>query len=567
MTSRRYTGIGGAGYGAGRPSAMLDIEGRGQAGYDPGNDMDESTEPSGDALVFLQRRVGWFGLIAGGLVLAFYAYRLALEPSPAALVEPSMLTHLGAGLSLVVMWLCLRGATRAARWVRAVETSGLVLASTLLAVMGTYIPFYSLPGRIVVMALAVVHLSRAVYVPSSARRTALFSVIAGAVIGVVTFHVNAQVDLPALARLAPEVAGSTPLEFATGMALDALAWWALFGTLAVAASRVIYGLRKQVGHIRALGQYHIEAQIGSGGMGIVYRAHHALLRRETAVKLLQPERAGEATLQRFEREVKLTARLKHPNTVTVYDYGRTPEGVFYYAMELLDGATLEQLVESTGPLPVGRVAHVLQQVAGALSEAHELGLIHRDIKPANIMLCNQGGQMDVAKVLDFGLVKELKSESVQLTRENAITGTPLYMAPEALTSADAVDPRSDLYALGAVAYYLLVGEHVFRGQSLIEVCSKHLLELPEPPSVRSGRQLPPALERLVLDCLEKKPDHRPPSAREFLERLSHAGAEPWDARQAEAWWGEHGARVRTAVSAPAGSGRTIQVDLGLRRRD
>jgi eukaryotic-like serine/threonine-protein kinase len=545
----------------------LHIEGRAQARYDAVSGMGETTEPSGDALAFLQRRVGSFGLIAGALVLAFAAYRLTTEPLPGALVEASMLTHLGAGLSLIAMWLCLRGAPRPARWVRAVETSGLVLASTLLAVMATYIPFYALPGRIVVMALAVVHLARAVYVPSSARRTALFSAITGAVIGVVAFRVNSRVDLAALARLAPEVAELTPSAFATSMALDALAWWVLFGTLAVAASRVIYGLRKQVGNIRALGQYHIEAQIGSGGMGVVYRAHHALLRRETAVKLLPPERAGEATLRRFEREVKLTARLKHPNTVTVYDYGRTPEGVFYYAMELLDGATLEQLVESTGPLPIGRVVHVLQQVAGALSEAHELGLIHRDIKPANIMLCNQGGQMDVAKVLDFGLVKEMKGESPQLTRENAITGTPLYMAPEALTSAEAVDARSDLYALGAVGYYLLVGEHVFRGESLIEVCSKHLLELPEPPSVRGGRALPPALERLVLDCLEKKPDHRPQSAREFLERLSHAGAEAWGAREAEAWWHEQGARVRTAVSAPAGTGRTIQVDLGLRRSD
>ena len=152
---------------------------------------------------------------------------------------------------------------------------------------------------------------------------------------------------------------------------------ALFGLLAVAASRVIYGLRKQVGEIRELGQYHIEAELGSGGMGIVYRARHALLRRETAVKLLPPERVGEATLQRFEREVELTARLKHPNTVTVYDYGRTPDGMFYYAMELLDGATLEQIVVRTGPLPVGRVVRILQQTAGALAEAHELGLDRR----------------------------------------------------------------------------------------------------------------------------------------------------------------------------------------------
>jgi serine/threonine-protein kinase len=239
--------------------------------------------------------------------------------------------------------------------------------------------------------------------------------------------------------------------------------------------------------------------------------------------------------------------------------------MFYYAMELLDGATLEQIVEGTGPLPIGRVERVLEQIAGALSEAHELGLIHRDIKPANIMLCNQGGQRDVVKVLDFGLVKELKRDSPQLTHENSLTGTPLYMSPEALTSAESVDARSDLYALGAVAYYLLVGDHVFLGQSIVEVCSKHLLQAPEPPSARAGRELPAALEQLVLDCLEKTPERRPQSAREFLERLSRDRAETWDAWQAEAWWREHGQSVSKVSTAPGGTDRTIQVDLGRRQ--
>jgi serine/threonine-protein kinase len=527
--------------------------------------MNQTTEPSGEALIFLQRRVGWFGLVAGTLVLAFYVYRVLGTRAVAALIEPSMLTHAGAGLSLVAMWLLLRRPGRSARWVRSVETSGLVSASTLLVVMGSHIPILNQPSKIVVMALAVVHLARAIYVPSSARRTALISTITGIVIVVDVFRTSRRVDLAPFEALAPDVAALTSVEFATYLALDAGTWWLMFGALSVAASRVIFGLRKQVGMIRALGQYQIDAEIGSGAMGIVYRAHHTLLRRETAVKLLAPERAGQGTLQRFEREVKLTARLKHPNTVTIYDYGRTPDGMFYYAMELLDGATLEQIVDSTGPFPIGRVVHVLQQAAGALSEAHELGLIHRDIKPANIMLCNQGGQMDVVKVLDFGLVKELNAGGPQLTHENAITGTPLYMSPEALTSAESVDPRSDLYALGAVAYYLLVGEHVFHGDSLIEVCSKHMLQDPEPPSARCKGPLPQALERLVLDCLEKKPDRRPQSARIVLERLSRIGAERWDTGQADAWWREHGARVRKESRAPSATGRIIQVDLALRR--
>jgi tRNA A-37 threonylcarbamoyl transferase component Bud32 len=529
-----------------------------------GRAMAETTQPSGEALVFLQRRVASFGLFAGALVLAFYLYRALKEPGSDLLSDPSMLTHLGAGLSLLSMWLWLRGSARSARWVRMVETSGLVLASTLLVAMGRYVPIYAQPGRIVVMAVAIVHLARAVHVPSSARRTAIFTGIAGTVIVMMTLRANRSVDIPELARVVPDVASLTPDQFALAMALDAGAWWAVFGALSVAASSVIFGLRRQVGNIRALGQYHIDAEIGAGAMGIVYRAHHALLRRETAVKVLAPERAGEATLLRFEREVTLTARLRHPNTVIVYDYGRTPQGMFYYAMELLDGATLEQIVERTGALPIARAVHLLAQAAGALSEAHGLGLIHRDIKPANIMLCNQGGQMDVVKVLDFGLVKQLEDESPGLTQDNTITGTPLYMSPEAISSAASVDARSDLYALGAVAYYLLTGGNVFRGQSLIEVCSKHLLELPESPSSRRGEPLPEKLERLVLDCLEKKPAFRPQSAREFLDRLTRVEMEAWGARQAEAWWQQHGAAVRTVGPATGGTGRTIQVDLGQR---
>ena len=197
-----------------------------------------------------------------------------------------------------------------------------------------------------------------------------------------------------------------------------------------------------------MGQYTLLEKIGEGGMGAVYRANHAMLRRPTAVKLLPPERAGAERVQRFEREVQLTSQLTHPNTISIFDYGRTPDGVFYYAMEYLEGVTLEQLVSIDGPQPAGRVIHVMRQVAASLSEAHGIGLVHRDIKPSNVILvAERGGAHDVAKVVDFGLVKEME-EDAGLTREGRLAGTPHYLAPEVITSSRDVVPQSDLYALG-----------------------------------------------------------------------------------------------------------------------
>src|SRR5512136_349670 len=190
--------------------------------------------------------------------------------------------------------------------------------------------------------------------------------------------------------------------------------------MAIITSHVIYGLQREIHRVRRLGQYALEEKLGEGGMGVVYRASHAMLRRPTAVKLLAPEKAGLETIARFEREVRLTARLTHPNTITIYDYGRTHEGIFYYAMELLDGATLEEVVEVGGALPPGRAIHVASQIASALVEAHGAGLIHRDIKPANVLLCERGGVPDVVKVVDFGLVRELETGGTALSRTGTV---------------------------------------------------------------------------------------------------------------------------------------------------
>jgi eukaryotic-like serine/threonine-protein kinase len=315
-------------------------------------------------------------------------------------------------------------------------------------------------------------------------------------------------------------------------------WWTAMTALTIYISRIIYGLVAEVSRARRLGQYTLQEQIGTGGMGEVYRAQHALLRRPTAIKLVLPSRAGPETLRRFEREVQLTSRLSHPNTIAIYDYGRTPDGVFYYAMELLDGLSLEMLVSRDGPQPPARVVHILCQVTEALAEAHGIGLIHRDIKPANVMLCERGGIPDVAKVLDFGLVKEMTpaADDPKLTAAASITGTPLYMSPEAITGAE-LDGRADLYALGAVAYSLLAGRPPFLARTVVEICGMHLHTAPDPPSSHLGRPLPASLEALVLRCLAKDPAQRPPRAEDLLAELLACQAElPWDRARARAWW-------------------------------
>jgi len=338
----------------------------------------------------------------------------------------------------------------------------------------------------------------------------------------------------------------TPLDTAAMTAANFLAWWALITVVCVAITRIIYGLRRDLDRARQLGQYTLEEKLGSGGMGTVYRARHAMMRRPTAVKLLPPGKAGEANLARFEREVQLTAQLTHPNTVTIFDYGRTPDGIFYYAMELLDGATVADVVRFDGAQPPGRVLKVLAEVASALEEAHGIDFIHRDIKPANVILCWQGGKPDVAKLVDFGLVKDLAgTDGVELTSTATLAGTPLYLSPEALTAPDKVDARADLYSLGAVGYFMLTGSHVFAGRTLAEVCGHHLHTTPEPPSHRLGHPVPSDLEALILSCLAKEASERPQSASALLGQiLSCSSYGEWSDDAARAWWQEKAEGLR-----------------------
>jgi eukaryotic-like serine/threonine-protein kinase len=288
-----------------------------------------------------------------------------------------------------------------------------------------------------------------------------------------------------------------------------------------------------------------------------------MLRRPTAIKLLLPDRAGKDALTRFEREVRRTAMLTHPNTVTIFDYGRTTDGVFYYAMELLEGASLDEIVEVDGPQPEERVIHLLEQAAGSLAEAHDAGLIHRDVKPANILVVDRGGISDLVKVVDFGLVKDVglggRGEATSepaLTMANTITGTPLYIAPETVTAPETVDARTDVYALGAVGYWLLTGTHVFGGKSILEVVGHHLHSVPDPPSTRLDAAVAADLETVLLACLAKRPEDRPASAHVLRERLrACAAAGRWTNARAAHWWAVHRHQLRSggAGASPPGA--------------
>jgi serine/threonine-protein kinase len=385
------------------------------------------------------------------------------------------------------------------------------------------------------LGLAFGYVLRAALVPSTVRRTVWITVLA--IVPLLALYVFDWLPLAADRSLREAIG---PYQVAS-LVINVFIWWTLVTIVCVAISRIIHNLRREIREAMRLGQYTLERKLGEGGMGMVYRASHAMMRRPTAVKLLPLEKAGRASLARFEREVQQTARLTHPNTITIYDYGRTPDGVFYYAMELLDGASLEAVVELDGPQPPGRVVRVMEMVAGGLAEAHNLGIIHRDIKPANIFLCRQGGEFDIAKVLDFGLVKVVEgNEDANVTRDGVVTGTPQYLAPEALTDPDNIDGRSDLYALGAVGYFLLTGEQVFTG-NIVEICGHHLHTDPIPPSERLGREVPFELEALLMECLAKNPDDRPQSAGEIRTRLAASLEVPrWRQADAEAWWQEHG---------------------------
>jgi serine/threonine-protein kinase len=342
---------------------------------------------------------------------------------------------------------------------------------------------------------------------------------------------------------------------------------------AYVGSRVVHRVGMRLKQARAIGSYELVEKIGEGGMGEVWRAKHRLLVRPAAIKLIRADVLGTSqggdteAVRRFEREAQDTAALRSVHTIDVYDFGITEDGDFYYAMELLDGMSLERFVQTYGPMEPARVVYVLRQVCHSLAEAHARGLVHRDIKPANIFLCRLGPDDDFVKVLDFGLVKHAAPAATvtELTVAGNAAGTPAYMAPEVALASPDVDGRADIYSLGCVAYFLLTGQVVFNADSVIAIALAHVNDQPLPPSARSSFTIPGRLDALILQCLAKDPAERPASAVDLMNRLAGTVHEDaWTADVAHAWWDQH------QINEHKGSGGGAALDkpesAGERRR-
>jgi eukaryotic-like serine/threonine-protein kinase len=375
------------------------------------------------------------------------------------------------------------------------------------------------------------------FIPNTGRRCA--AVVGSlALLPVLLMLIGSQVDK----ATAPYVLSAFP---------ETIIMLAIGAAIAVFGSHKMRELYKQAHEAQRIGQYRLKEVLGFGGMGTVYMAEHILLRRPCAIKLIRPDQAGDPkTLLRFEREVRATATLTHWNTIEVFDYGHTEDGTFYYVMEYLPGMNLDDLIERHGPLPPGRAVHLLRQVCQALREAHAIGLIHRDIKPGNIFACERGRMYDVAKLLDFGLVKTVgwENDSGKLTREGVFAGSPAFMSPEQAAGREQLDARSDIYNLGAVAYFLVTGKLPFDRSSTLQMLHAHAYEALAPaPEFKEG--VPADLQAVILRCLEKNPDRRYQEAAGLEKALAACTCSAeWNTETAEAWWREHG-----SVTTPVGS--------------
>jgi serine/threonine-protein kinase len=384
-----------------------------------------------------------------------------------------------------------------------------------------------------------------VVVPNPPRQTAIATLASVSSVPLVVGFVIANHTVP----------GVTPAKFFFGLVFPYL----LVALMAYVGCRVIYALGKEVTRAREMGGYRLIECLGAGGMGEVWRAEHHLLARPAAIKLVRSGVLGASDArrhreiqERFGREAQATASMRSPHTIELYDFGMANDGTFYYVMELLDGFDLETFVKRFGAVPAERAIKLLIQVCHSLGEAHAEGLIHRDIKPANVYVCRYGREVDFVKVLDFGMVKsthEGDDAETQLTGDHAVAGTPAFMAPEQVLGSRPVDGRTDLYAVGCVAYWLITGQLVFTGRTAVETMMQHTQAVPLPPSARTEMKVPDALDRIILACLAKNAADRPASADALAEALSSVVTrDSWTTQRAHEWWDRHHP-ARAAVAA------------------
>jgi hypothetical protein len=490
------------------------------------------------------RRVTVLALVAAGGMLVFglvdRSFQAFAPGSPAATL---WIVAIGGGLaaSLAMAWIAGRSMLATERLLDTALVYEVVMALFLA------LNIYSVPVRSDVLSrgwsgVAVWALAFPLVVPSTRGKTILATLAASAMDPI---------------GLMMQVAAGVPPP--TGPAA-----WIMFLPTAVAAvvaivlSRIVYQLNVEAERGHEMGSYHLEELLGSGGMGEVWKASHRLLARSAAIKLIRPDASsgsdGRESIKRFEREVQAAAALQSPHTVNIYDFGTTEDGTFYYVMELLEGFDLETLVERFGALPAERAAHLMIQACHSLAEAHQGGLIHRDVKPANIYICRYGLEWDFVKLLDFGLVKNTTTESHdrQLTMAGVIAGTPGYMAPEMGLGSPDLDWRADIYALGAVGYWLVTGQTVFpKDRPPMQIIMDHMQKAPPPPSSRSPNPIPQAFEDILLACLQKDPNNRPQTMQDLAKSLEAISfANPWTEDRARRWWLANGRATREPALVP-----------------
>lgn len=484
------------------------------------------------ALVAARLRVVSLLLFAGFLAFLIRSLLFADDSSPPIVLITHVLATVVAGV--IGLRLCMK-CEHALKHVRIAEVLVFGSAAVFFVIItkmfldtsirkGYVVPIVS-PWQMLIFAYAM-------FIPNSTRRAALVIGLLAASPVLITWQT--QLTSP---RFVEIIANS---ENGRGSVAETIMVMALASAIAIWGAASRQNLRRVAYEARQLGQYRLKEQLGAGGMGEVYLAEHMLLKRPCAVKVIRPDKAGnQDSLSRFEREVRAAAGLTHWNTIDIYDYGRTPDGTFYYVMELLRGESLQRIVDEHGPMPPGRVAHFLRQACHALREAHSAGLVHRDLKPANLFAAECGGVFDVLKVLDFGLVKHIITTESSVSTAGQIIGSPLYMSPEQAEGSGELDGRSDIYSVGATAFFLLTGQPPFPGENAVQVMIAHARDTP-PDLAEVAPGTPDDLQKIVSKTLSKAPSDRFANTDELLEALQACeSTSMWNDQLASAWWVQH----------------------------